>query len=197
MATMIQIPLQIRFGDIDSYGHVNNVTYLQYLEDARVQLFHTPLGAAAAPGTGPDESFDDLVGEDLYTLVGRHEIEYLAPLVFRPEPVFVNIWVTRLGGSSFEFGYTVGEKDDSVIYAQASSGVVMVSRLTGRPVRLSAHQRHALETWLGDPVSFRRRPRPDAAVEAAPNFSPTGGSATARSTAADSRAAGSTARVRS
>ncbi len=172
MATLIQIPLQIRFGDIDSYGHVNNVQYLQYLEDARVQLFHTPLGAAAAPGTGPDESFDDLVGEDLFTLVGRHEIEYLAPLVFRPEPVFVNIWVTRLGGSSFEFGYTVGEQDDSVIYAQASSGVVLVSRLTGRPVRLSANQRHALQTWLGEPVSFRRRPKRDAPAESAPESSP-------------------------
>ncbi|MBG0740923.1 acyl-CoA thioesterase [Paeniglutamicibacter antarcticus] len=166
MATVIQIPLQIRFGDIDSYGHVNNVVYLQYLEDARVQLFHTPLGTAAGPGAGAADSFEDLVGAELFTLVGRHEIEYLVPLVFRPEPVFVNIWVTRLGGSSFDFGYTVAERDGSVIYAQASSGIVVVSRATGRPVRLSATQRHALETWLGEDVHFRRRQT--AAVSAAP-----------------------------
>jgi acyl-CoA thioester hydrolase len=169
MASVIQIPLQIRFGDIDSYGHVNNVTYLQYLEDARVQLTHTPLGQAAGAGAGPEQTFHDLVGLDLFTLVGRHEIEYLAPLVFRPEPVYVNIWVTRLGGSSFEFGYTVTEKDGSVVYAQASSSMVLVSRSTGRPVRLDGPQRHALETWLGEDVPFRRRPasaRP-AAVAAA------------------------------
>ena len=78
--------------------------------------------------------------------------------MFRPEPVYVNIWVTHLGGSSFEFGYTVAERDSSVVYAQASSGMVMVSRVSGRPVRLSGPQRHALETWLGEPVKFSRRP---------------------------------------
>jgi len=66
--------------------------------------------------------------------------------------------VTHLGGSSFEFGYTIAEQDNSMVYAQASSGIVMVSRLSGRPVRLSGPQRHALETWLGEPVRFRRRP---------------------------------------
>ena len=39
------IPIQMRFGDIDSYGHVNNVTMLQYLEDARVRLMARPLPA--------------------------------------------------------------------------------------------------------------------------------------------------------
>ena len=30
----------IRFGDIDSQGHVNNVKFLGYLEDARLEMFH-------------------------------------------------------------------------------------------------------------------------------------------------------------
>ena len=44
------IPIQMRFGDIDSYGHVNNVTMLQYLEDARVRLMARPLPQGAAAG---------------------------------------------------------------------------------------------------------------------------------------------------
>lgn len=159
MANVIQIPLQIRFGDIDSYGHVNNVTFLQYLEDARVQLTHTPLGEAAGPGVDPNETFEHLIGSELFTLVGRHEIEYLLPLVFRPEAVLVNIWVTRLGGSSFDFGYTVAEPDGSKVYARASSSMVLVDRESGAPVRLTAAHRHALETWLGPQVAFRRRPQ--------------------------------------
>ncbi|MEO6529986.1 MAG: thioesterase family protein, partial [Specibacter sp.] len=43
MASGIQISQQIRFGDIDSYNHVNNVVFLQYLEDARVQLTYSEL----------------------------------------------------------------------------------------------------------------------------------------------------------
>ncbi|MFD0477255.1 acyl-CoA thioesterase [Nonomuraea thailandensis] len=30
---------QVRFSDIDAHGHVNNVRFLEYLEDARIALF--------------------------------------------------------------------------------------------------------------------------------------------------------------
>ena len=155
MAQAIQISLQVRFGDIDAYNHVNNVVYLQYLEDARVQLTHAPL-AMDAPGAA--SSFHDLIGDDLFTLVGRNEIEYLAPIAFRTEPVNVNIWVTHVGGSSFDFGYTITDTDTSVVFAQAATSMVLVSRTTGRPVRLTEAQRAALQTWRGAPVPFRRRP---------------------------------------
>lgn len=163
MAQAIQISLQVRFGDIDAYNHVNNVVYLQYLEDARVQLIHTPFAAdRTARGAA---SFNDLIGDELFTLVGRNEIEYLAPIAFRTEPVFVNIWVTNVGGSSFDFGYTITDADTSVVFAQAATSMVLVSRGTGRPVRLTAAQRAALETWRGGPVPFRRRPaEPPAGV---------------------------------
>lgn len=155
----IQIPQQIRFGDIDSYDHVNNVVFLQYLEDARVQLTYAEL-----PGGG---TFQDLVGPDLFTLVGRNEIEYLAPISFRTAPIFVNIWITNVGGSSFDFGYTVTESDTSVVYAQAATSMVLVSRSTGRPVRLTDSQRAALEAWRGDPVPFKRGPSRAPAIEGA------------------------------
>ena len=150
MAPGFQLSQQIRFGDIDSYNHVNNVVYLQYLEDARVQLTYAQL-----PGGG---TFQDLIGTELFILVGRNEIEYLAPISFRTEPVYVNIWVTHVGGSSFDFGYTVTEADSSIIYAQAATSMVLVSRSTGRPTRLTDEQRSALETWRGDPVPFKRSP---------------------------------------
>ncbi len=159
MAPGIQIAQQIRFGDIDSYNHVNNVVFLQYLEDARVQLTYAEL-----PGGG---TFQDLVGTELFTLVGRNEIEYLAPISFRPTPVFVNIWVTNVGGSSFDFGYTVTETDTSVVYAQAATSMVLVSRTTGRPVRLTPAQRGALEAWRGEPVPFKRGPSRAATTEGA------------------------------
>ncbi|WP_186759797.1 thioesterase family protein [Arthrobacter alpinus] len=154
MAQAIQIPLQVRFGDIDAYHHVNNVVYLQYLEDARVQLMHTQVQVQ----DGTTGSFDSLIGEAFFTLVGRNEIEYLAPIAFRTEPVFVNIWVTNIGGSSYDFGYSVTEADTAVVYALAATSMVLVSRATGRPVRLTEAQRAALDIWRGDPVPFKRRP---------------------------------------
>jgi acyl-CoA thioester hydrolase len=168
MASVVQIPLQIRFGDIDSNGHVNNVTYAAYLETARVQLTHLALGAAAGEGAQASQTLSELMGEENFTLVGRQEIEYLAPLVFRIEPIYINVWVTAIGGSSYELSYTVGEEDDSVIYCHAATGMVLVNRKSGRPVRLSPQIRHALRSWSGEPLPFRRRPVSAPRPEAAP-----------------------------
>ncbi|MDQ4502317.1 thioesterase family protein [Sinomonas sp. ASV322] len=160
MPSTFQLPLQMRFGDVDSYGHVNNVRFLQFLEDARVHWLREPLAAgtatmfdAAAPAT-----MFDCVTADNFTLVGRHEIEYLAPLMYRPTPIGVNLWVTRIGGSSFDLGYSVAERDGSAVYAYAATSMVLVSRSTGRPVRLPAELRAAFADYSGPAVPFRRRP---------------------------------------
>ncbi len=65
----------LRWGDMDAYGHVNNVLFLRYLEEARIGMFN-----AAAPDDG-----GGLV--DTGILVSRHEIDYLVPLHYRPAPV--------------------------------------------------------------------------------------------------------------
>ncbi|MCD1143641.1 acyl-CoA thioesterase [Kocuria sp. LUK] len=173
------IPVQMRFGDIDSYGHVNNVTMLQYLEDARVRLMRLPLpadagpAAAAGPGTAqdgpaPEEpaadgtgqlSFRDLVGERL-TVIGRQEAEYTEQLLWRAEPVFVRVWVSAVGGSSFVLDYAVQEEDGSRVYAVAQTVVVQIERSSGRPSRLDAAQRAALARWADEPTRFARRPAP-------------------------------------
>lgn len=144
------IPLQLRFGDEDSYGHVNNVRFLQFLEDARVLLMSEPQ---------PGGSFLDLVDADHFTLVGRQEIEYHAPLNFSTTPAAVDLWVTDIGGSSFELGYAVRDRvgvEGSTTSALATTTMVLVSRSTGRPVRLSEGQRRILSCWSGPAVVFRR-----------------------------------------
>ncbi|HKU09847.1 acyl-CoA thioesterase [Sinomonas sp.] len=157
MPSAYQFPLQLRFGDVDSYGHVNNVRFLQFLEDARVHWLREPLPAGVACADGEGRMVDFVTAEN-FTLVGRHEIEYLQPLLYRPAPIGVNLWVTRIGGSSFDLGYSVTERDGSSTYAYAATSMVLVSRSTGRPVRLPAELREAFSEYSGDQVPFRRRP---------------------------------------
>ncbi|WP_104178835.1 thioesterase family protein [Arthrobacter sp. B0490] len=150
MSPVNTIPFQLRFGDEDSYGHVNNVRFLQFLEDARVHLMSEP---------HPGGSFLELIDADHYTLVGRQEIEYRAPLNFSTHPAAVDLWVTAVGGSSFELGYAVRDRVDtagSTTSAVAATTMVLVSRTTGRPVRLSAAQKGVLLSWQGPDVPFRR-----------------------------------------
>lgn len=153
------IPIQMRFGDIDSYGHVNNVTMLQYLEDARVRLMARPLPEGAAEGYPEDVSFRALVGDRL-TVIGRQEVEYTQQLVYRHDPVFVRVWVSSVGGSSFVLDYAVQEEDGAQVYAVAQTAVVQIDRATGRPARLDERQRKLLEQWADAPTRFARRPAP-------------------------------------
>lgn len=175
MAHETRFPIPLRFSDIDSYGHVNNVTFLSLLETARVQLHELPeagaagddgggrIGSRLASGAGSvaaeGTSLRDLAGAGNYTLVGRQEIEYLAPLLYRPEPVYIGVRVTDVGRSSFELGYTVAERDESTVYAVAATTMVLASRETGRPVALPEAYRQSLEQYRGAEVPFRRRSR--------------------------------------
>jgi acyl-CoA thioester hydrolase len=148
MPRTLTVPLQLRFGDEDSYGHINNVRFVQYLEDARIRLTLEHAG----PGT-----FSEATPSDTFTLVARTEIEYLAPLNFSIEPAAVDVWVVRIGSSSFDLGYSIRENDAAggAVSALAATTMILVSRDTGRPVALTTGQRAALEAFAGPAVPFR------------------------------------------
>ena len=151
---MNRFPIQLRFGDEDSNGHVNNVRFVQFLEEARVRLSLMPLGEELSPAE-PAETFRSVTSRTGMTLVARQEIEYRYPLVYRQEPVWVEVWVTGIGGSSLTYGFRIADDDGGTVYALAESTLVMADAETGRPTALSDLQLRVLEGWRGDPVPFR------------------------------------------
>ncbi|MEB7505179.1 thioesterase family protein [Arthrobacter koreensis] len=152
-----RFPIQLRFGDEDSNGHVNNVRYVQFLEEARVRLSLLPLpGVPDKAGSGAEgETFRSVTRETGSTLVARQEIEYLTPLTYRSDPVWIEIWVSAVGRSSFSYGFRLTDEDSANVYAVAEAAMVMVGRESGRPEPLSERQREILESWAGSSVPFR------------------------------------------
>jgi len=122
---------------MDAFGHVNNVEYLRYLEEARVDMLFTHAERGGGEGLA-----DGVV-------VARHEIDYKQPLVFRPEPVRIDTWVTLIRHASFGLAYEV--RDDDVIYARASSLLVPYDRTGHRPRRLTPDERAALAEYFEPP----------------------------------------------
>jgi acyl-CoA thioester hydrolase len=139
---VVEVPL--RWSDMDAYGHVNNVQYLRLLEDARVG------GLRAWNEGGPSMLEEGIV-------VTRHAIEYRAPLTYRPAPVAVDMWVTRLHGAGFDLGYVVRDPDGlgEEVYAVAETGLALYDFDAARPRRLTPEARATLEPHLGGRVSFR------------------------------------------
>lgn len=153
----MHVPIHLRWGDLDAFNHVNNATMLKLLEEARVRIFWQPVVGEEAPDTAVIEAGE---GATVLTLIARQEIEYLAPVPYRREPLDVQMWFGKLGGSSVEVCYEVYSPRtdaDQTLYARASSTVVLVDAHTFRPTRLTERMRAAWRPHLDAPVEFSRR----------------------------------------
>lgn len=122
---------------MDALGHVNNSRYVDYLQDARVDfLFRTAkkLGADALE-TG--------------LLVARHEVHYKAPLVFRPEPVRIELWISEIRAASFTVDYEILDETPRKLYVEARTKLVPFDFTANRLRRISPVEREALSELVG------------------------------------------------
>lgn len=139
----------LRWADLDAYGHVNNVIYLRYLQEARVDMLlgRDPAGGGMfgvqAPRHGAERLADGVI-------VVRHEIDYRAPLRFRPQPVRVETWVTDVTNARFTLSYEVMDDDADeakTVYATASTTLVPYNLKDGRPRRIAPAEKAVLEEF--------------------------------------------------
>src|SRR5690554_3999428 len=107
----LHVPVPLRWADLDAYGHVNNVAMLRILEEARIAAFWRHPEAVDTPVL-PTAVLDAGPRAQTHTLVARTEIEYLAPLAYRREPVTVQMWVGRIGGASLDVCYEITAEGD-------------------------------------------------------------------------------------
>jgi acyl-CoA thioester hydrolase len=121
----------LRWADMDAYGHVNNVVFLRYLEEARIDFLFRP-----------EKDFQQ------GSVVARHEIDYKRQLVHRHHPVDIELWITEIRAASFTITYEV--KDDDLVYVRASTVVVPFDFENERPRRITAEEREFLGEYRDD-----------------------------------------------
>lgn len=134
--------LKPRWSDLDAYAHVNNVTWLEYLQEARVDMLFVHAPARGAEGLAEG------------VLVVRAEIDYKRAMLFRQDPYPIEMWVSRIGGASFTISYEIADPDDGhgkrLLYGRASTVLAPVDLDTGRPRRLTDIERDVLSRFLHD-----------------------------------------------
>jgi acyl-CoA thioester hydrolase len=116
--------LAVRWSDVDVYGHVNNVKYYDYIQEARISLVNDTVGWEP----------------EAVWMVVRQDLEYLKPIDFRIEPYEVGTAVSAIGNRSFTLTAEIRDPTSNTVYATARTVVVGVSPLT-------AEQRSSLEKW--------------------------------------------------
>ncbi|ATG52457.1 thioesterase [Brachybacterium vulturis] len=156
----LDIPIPVRWTDLDAYGHVNNAAMVRLLEEARIAAFWQPpaeqvaLGAPRPPAALPISG----AGDALSTVIASQRVEYARSLGHRRDGVLVRLWLSRIGGASLSVDYLVLTRDDpeaAAPYARARTVVVMVDAASGAPVRLEQETRRMLERFSGEPLRFR------------------------------------------
>nr|WP_239579810.1 thioesterase family protein [Microlunatus panaciterrae] len=121
---------QVRWSDLDSYNHVNNVKYFDFVQEARINL----LASVWRPG------------DEVWLLV-RQDLEYLKPMDFRQQPYEVRTVVADIGTSSITLAAEITDPDRGQVYAAARSVLVCADR-AGRPTPLDPAARHSLAQRL-------------------------------------------------
>jgi acyl-CoA thioester hydrolase len=122
----------VRFSDVDVYGHVNNVKYFEYYQEARI---------AFVLGLG-DGLFDP--ESSLRQVVARIDVDYKRPILFRAEPYAVETRVTRIGTASYDLSCRIVD-EEATVYSTAEVRLVAFDTGTGRSRPLTDVERQRLE----------------------------------------------------
>jgi acyl-CoA thioester hydrolase len=112
-------PITTRWGDHDSYGHVNNVVYHSYSEAAVSQFL-------------VEEGTLDIASSPVIGLIVENGCTYFASLHF-PDRVSVGVRIARLGNSSLRYELAVFREDDDEASAAGYIVYVYVDREDNRP----------------------------------------------------------------
>ncbi|MEY2850416.1 MAG: hypothetical protein RJA96_287 [Actinomycetota bacterium] len=113
----------VRWGDLDAFGHVNNATYLIYAQEARYAW-----------------------SKMLEMVVARAEVDFIAPIYTGDIYIDVEIWVNKIGNSSF--GVTYEMKNGEELLARVKTVQVTVSMETKKSRPINESERDFLSKYL-------------------------------------------------
>lgn len=135
MASAHDIEVYVRFCETDAAGHVNNVSYFLYLEEARTKLFKT-LGMSTNHGNST-----------LNFILASTSCDYVSQ-AFAGEHLRVATTVDRIGTKSFRLHHIITNMESDVVIAEGSATVVCYNYVEQKTIPIPDFLRKNLESRL-------------------------------------------------
>lgn len=107
----------VRWGDLDAFGHVNNATYLVYAQEARFAW-----------------------SKMIEMVVARAEVDFIAPIYTGDIYIDVEIWVNKIGNSSFGLTYEMKNGDEVLARVKTVQVTVSMDSKKSRPLKDSERE---------------------------------------------------------
>lgn len=131
-AVMFIAQMDARWRDLDAFNHVNNATYLTYLEESRLQWLQQ------VPGPW--------LSEHAVPVMASSELNYRRPIEW-PARLQIELSCERLGNSSMTVGHRIVDANNTdCLYSDGRVVVVWMDPTTGRSVPLPDAIRQAAES---------------------------------------------------
>ena len=115
MLTLSDYPViyeqSVAWGDMDAFGHVNNVMYYRYIESARIRYM--------------DEL--NIFQQDVYTVVASNQCKYIRP-VFYPDQLKIGVRVEEMRNSALRMNYLLWSETQQMVVALSEAVIVCVNK---------------------------------------------------------------------
>ncbi|ALE07392.1 4-hydroxybenzoyl-CoA thioesterase [Arthrobacter sp. ERGS1:01] len=151
--TRLTVHVPMRWGDMDAYGHINNVEVLRILEEARVHAFGPPAGTGL-PGVDVERPIFTDLPAGTQSLVVEHRVKYLSPLNYRNIPARIEVWVSAVKGASFTVAYAIFDPVAGTRCVIAETVLAFFNEVSGTLLRVAPEKKAQLAPLLG-PANFR------------------------------------------
>ena len=124
-------PIEVRYGDLDPQGHLNNAKYFTYTEQARIAYIrHLGLWNGA--------SF-----LDIGIILAEASMTFKAPIQWG-QPIQVGVRVSRLGTKSFDVIYSIQDTHTKLEHASGSTVQVAYDYHTSQTIPIPGEWRRIL-----------------------------------------------------
>ncbi len=119
---LARVPISVRWRDLDAFNHVNNSTFLTYLEEARLEWL------AGVKGTW--------FGDALMPVMAAAQVNYRRQIAW-PGRIVVELYCEKLGSSSLTVGHRIVDADEATtLYSDGHVVMVWIDPASGRSIAL-------------------------------------------------------------
>ena len=128
------MPAQIRFSDVDQFGHVNNSVYFQLYDLAKTTYFKDVMGMTE--------------WNDVVVVVANINANFLMPIFFS-DSIEIETTTIQLGNKSFTLLQRAVVKDSGEVKCDCRTTLVMYDLLTKEPTPIPDHYKNAICEFEG------------------------------------------------
>ena len=127
-------PIEVRYGDLDPQGHLNNAKYFTYIEQARIAY-------VKELGLWQGGSF-----LKIGMILAEARMTFKAPILWG-QPIRVGVRVDRMGNKSFDVRYSIQDSHTEIEHASGSTVQVAYDYQSARTIPIPDGWRQILTSF--------------------------------------------------